>query len=103
MTRPPHLSTKEGLREGGRELAGDAVLVFHDLGFDGTCGLAGVGDPEPQLLDLCILSCPCAKFEGDDVRVDLGYKGVFVLNTLPSFPVRELAQHSLSEESRCGC
>ena len=32
VTRPPHLST----REGGRELAGDAVLVFHDLGLDGT-------------------------------------------------------------------
>ena len=102
VTRPPHLSTREGRREGGRELAGDAVLVFHDLGLDGTCGLADVGDPEPQLLgDLCILSCPRAKLEGDDVRVlllccDLEdvFKGVLVLDTPPSCPVRELAQHN---------
>ena len=101
VTRPP-TPVHQGGKEGGRELAGDAVLVFHDLGLDGTCGLAGIGDPEPQLLgDLCILSCPRAKLEGDDVRVlllccDLEdvFKGVFVLDTPPSCPVRELAQYN---------
>lgn len=77
-----------------------AVLMFQDLVLDGTSGLDGVGNPEPQLLgDDCLRTCASTKLEGDNVWVlflgsDLEDvpKGVAVLDTPPTCSVREFSE-----------
>ena len=71
------------------------LLVFQNLVLDGAGGLAGVGDPEPELLgDDCICTSASTKLEGDDVWVLLlgsdfedVVKGTLVLDTPPSCSV----------------